>query len=133
MRRLFWILILVFVVALIVYGVYPPAKALVDATLLDVGGQLGAAILSFWMGVYANPVYQQYHMLFWFVGGCVFMYAAVNLLAKRPTWMWNKQAAAAVTYQNQPIAQAPTVIQPPPQAQAAPVTPVVPPDQEASA
>ena len=124
MRRLFWLFLILFVVYLMALAGFQEVR---DATyyvgVKVIGEPLVLGIANAWTGIAANPTYQAWHMLIWFAGGIVFLFAAQRLISKRPAWMLNKAKVAVPTsYQNQPIAQAPVVIQQPQQS-AAPVSP----------
>ena len=52
-------------------------------TMLGILGQTWVSISSWWAGVQANPVYMQWHMLIWFVGGVLFTIVWAKVLWSR--------------------------------------------------
>ena len=93
MRKI-WILVIAVIVFLGAYGVFPQVRNTVNNAAFAAGGTVATSFSGFWNTVSASPIYQQYHMLIWFVGGIVFLYAFQRLLMPRiPTF---KKKAAEV-------------------------------------
>lgn len=124
--RKFWIFLLV--IFLIVFGlavgcaVSDSFKLWFTDFLLGVSGKTGQAIATWWVGVVANPIYQQWHMLIWFAGGVIGTVIFAKVLWPRaPAVLHKKEALAAPAYQHSPTPSLPqSNVEPMPQATTTP-------------
>lgn len=91
----FWIFmgILFTIVLLVAVGcaVSDPFKLwFVDGTIFLFGGA-AITVIDVWTGISANPIYQQWHMLIWFIGGIVGTVIFTKILWPRRSRLQQKQ------------------------------------------
>lgn len=77
-----WLLLIAIVVVLALIALVDEIRDPVLGALRAGGGQTWAALEAGWTSIASTPMYQSYHMLIWFAGGCVVTYGIVRLYTK---------------------------------------------------
>lgn len=102
MRKIFAILLLALIGFLLAIAFYPPLKDAVVSAFYTYGGGTAQAIGGWWGGIIVNPLYQQYHVLIWFVGGMVTTVAFIMLKRKNKIPLLKSKPKEAVPSMGQP-------------------------------
>ncbi len=77
--RKIWLIPIVIIVFLIIVAFVPQVREPIVAWFAQNAPGAYAWAAGVWGGVVANPVYQQFHVLIWFVGGAVFVVGIYEL------------------------------------------------------
>lgn len=78
-KAILWLLVIFFIAFLIAIAAYDPLRVAVGNALAGAGGSTYAALASTWAGISSNPIYQQYHVFIWLVGGLFLAFAVHQL------------------------------------------------------
>lgn len=102
MRKIFAILLLALIGFLLAIAFYPPLKDAVVSAFYTYGGGTAQALGGWWGGIVANPLYQQYHVLIWFVGGMVTLGGFIMLKRKNKIPLLKSKPKETVPSMGQP-------------------------------
>ena len=102
--RKFWIFMaILFVIVLIIAvgcAVSDSFKTTFGSTMIGMFGTVAVTVGDWWTSINANPVYQQWHMLIWFIGGIIGTVIFTKLLWPRRPRLFQPKTTLTQTYQH---------------------------------